>query len=364
MLCFDLRPGPPKKCYSKVMHRKEVTHSNGSYEKESCGRKLADEMGRARKIPMVHYRVMHRKRVTSELHDSYFHLMMIKHSISKIEWASNNYIIELSLTSQLNWVLVPVEFDAQGGSWVEDRTELLMKWGRESHIRLKGPLGPDEWALGLRLSSTTERVRHKVTVITVGSRYYSLYSISSSLSHATLEQPFRTLAIKWEVNIFIKKSFLRLPSCVFVIASVFIIVSLWYSTWEYNIYRKLLTTKSNLLFEKILSYDIKYLEHINLYYSVFSYDIYKPWWRFPTESKKFICCNCFSYKRKIISIKYFCIWTKLWSRNALTQMNKSQNIYLSSIFTFSAYILSDSIHFSSHAYIWFFLILYLVLRRY
>ena len=75
-------------------------------------------------IPMVHYRVMHRKRVTSELHDSYFRLMTIKHSISKIEWASNDYIIELSSTSQLNWVLVPVEFDAQRGSWVEDRTEL------------------------------------------------------------------------------------------------------------------------------------------------------------------------------------------------------------------------------------------------
>ena len=29
---------------------------------------------------------MHRKRVTCELHDSYFHLMTIKHSISKIEW--------------------------------------------------------------------------------------------------------------------------------------------------------------------------------------------------------------------------------------------------------------------------------------
>ena len=47
-------------------------------------------------IPMVHYRVMHRKRVTSELHDSYFRSMTIKHSISKIEWASNDYIIELS----------------------------------------------------------------------------------------------------------------------------------------------------------------------------------------------------------------------------------------------------------------------------
>ena len=28
MLCFDLRPGL-KKCYSKVMHRKEVTYFNG-----------------------------------------------------------------------------------------------------------------------------------------------------------------------------------------------------------------------------------------------------------------------------------------------------------------------------------------------
>ena len=98
LLCFDLliRPKMP----FKVMHRNEVIHSNGSYERKSHGLKLADEMGRARKIPMVHYRVMHRKRVTSELHDSYFRLMTIKHLISKIEWTSNNYIIHLSSTSQ------------------------------------------------------------------------------------------------------------------------------------------------------------------------------------------------------------------------------------------------------------------------
>ena len=87
----------------KVMHRRRVTHSNGSYERKSRGRKLADEMGRARKIPMVHYRVMHRKRVTSELHDSYFRLMTIKHSISKIEWASNDYITQLGSTSQSSY---------------------------------------------------------------------------------------------------------------------------------------------------------------------------------------------------------------------------------------------------------------------
>ena len=37
----------------KVMHRKEVTHSNGSYERKSRGRKLADEIGRGKKNPII-----------------------------------------------------------------------------------------------------------------------------------------------------------------------------------------------------------------------------------------------------------------------------------------------------------------------
>ena len=36
------------------MHQKEVTHSNGSYERKSRGPKLADEMEQGKKIPMVH----------------------------------------------------------------------------------------------------------------------------------------------------------------------------------------------------------------------------------------------------------------------------------------------------------------------
>ena len=47
VLCFDLLTRP--KMLFRVMHRKEVTHSNGSYERKSCGRKLADEMGRGKK---------------------------------------------------------------------------------------------------------------------------------------------------------------------------------------------------------------------------------------------------------------------------------------------------------------------------
>ena len=59
--------------------------------------------------------------------------MKIKHSISKIEWASNDYITQLSSTSLLS------------GSRVEDRTELETRCGKESLTRPKGPTGsPDE----------------------------------------------------------------------------------------------------------------------------------------------------------------------------------------------------------------------------
>ena len=38
LLYFGLRPD--QKCHSKMMHRKEVTHSNGSYERKLRRRKL------------------------------------------------------------------------------------------------------------------------------------------------------------------------------------------------------------------------------------------------------------------------------------------------------------------------------------
>ena len=56
---------------------------------------LADEMGQG-KSPLYTHKLMNQKRVTSELHDSYFRLMTIKHAIPKIEcaieWALNYYI--------------------------------------------------------------------------------------------------------------------------------------------------------------------------------------------------------------------------------------------------------------------------------
>ena len=96
---------------------------------------------------MVHYRVMHRKRVTSELHDSYFRLMTIKHSISKIEWASIDYIIQLSSTSQ---------------SSCQERSRLLeTRLGRESHTRPRWGLGnPDGVDPSTRRTRKTQRDGH------------------------------------------------------------------------------------------------------------------------------------------------------------------------------------------------------------
>ena len=51
LLYFDLLTRP--KMPFKVMHRKEMTHSGGSYERKSRGRKLADEMGRGKKDPII-----------------------------------------------------------------------------------------------------------------------------------------------------------------------------------------------------------------------------------------------------------------------------------------------------------------------
>ena len=96
LLYFEIRPG--QTCHSKVMHRKEVTHSDGTYEEKSRRWTWLAKWDKE-KIPWYTHRMMHRKRVTSELHDSYFRLVTIKHAIPRIEWAIEwvlNYYITQS----------------------------------------------------------------------------------------------------------------------------------------------------------------------------------------------------------------------------------------------------------------------------
>ena len=139
------------------------------------------------KVPLCHYRVMHWKRVTSELHDSYFHLMTIRHAISKIEWALNHYITQLSsspsgVASRVpdSWrrdvvgKATPDRGSPQEPQWSLGSREVADKNSKESQH-------PAEWTPGLRLSirrtRKTQRDGHNS-----GVKILQLCSISSSLS--------------------------------------------------------------------------------------------------------------------------------------------------------------------------------------
>ena len=142
LLYIDLRPD--QQCHSKVMNRKEVTHSDGSY-----GKKSADNMGQG-KIPWYSHRLMHRKRVTCELHDSYFCLMTIKHAIPKI------------LSGRLNYYIT---------RWRQEVREfgypLVTRCGRKNSTQRRGPPG-------LPLSSPGERERHNADGHKSGGQYIAV----------------------------------------------------------------------------------------------------------------------------------------------------------------------------------------------
>ena len=143
---------------------------------------------------------MHQKRVTCELHDSYFRLMTIKHSISKIQWAIvwalSYYLTQLSLGPRAVASRIPES----------ERPDVVGKATPDRGGPRKTPDGVDP---NIKRTRKTQRDGHNS-----GVKIWSLCSVSSTLSHANLEQPFRTLAIKWEVNIFLKKSSCVLYSCV------------------------------------------------------------------------------------------------------------------------------------------------------
>ena len=76
---------------------------------------------------------MHQKRVTCELHESYFRLMTIKHAIPKIEWVIKLLYNSLKTRSQ----------------WVGDQTSWRKDVAGKATTQQKGPSGPPS-ELGIR----------------------------------------------------------------------------------------------------------------------------------------------------------------------------------------------------------------------
>ena len=130
------------------------------------------------KIPRYSHRLMHRKRVTCELHDSYFLSMKIKHAIPEtveehIPMASYGEILS-GRELLYNWVHRKFDqFFGDQTSWWQDAVE------KASTQHRAGPPG-------LRLSNPGERERnadgHKSEEVNM----LQFYSVSNSLSHTTL----------------------------------------------------------------------------------------------------------------------------------------------------------------------------------
>ena len=197
MLYIDIRSG--QTCHSKVMHRKEVTHSDGSYEKKSRRRAWLKKWDKV-KIPGT---LMHRKRVTCKLHDSYFRLMKIKHAIPKIEWAIELLYNSVETGSQwvgdkMSWRQDAVErrppsrrgLGTPDSFWRPD--QLVTRCGRESPH-------PAEWASApphSRLSSSREQERHNANGHKSGG------SICCSSVRSPAPSHTRTFQMKWEIYFF------------------------------------------------------------------------------------------------------------------------------------------------------------------
>ena len=135
-------------------------------------------------------------------------------------WALNYYLTQLSLGCQ------------------QTPRGLETRCGREGHTRPRGPSeSPDGVDPNIRRTIKTQRDGHNSAV-----KIWSFCSVSSTLSHANLEQPFRNPCNKVRGKYNCKEVFLRLLSCVFIMRPLFMRLSMilcrcdaeWWCRWLSN----------------------------------------------------------------------------------------------------------------------------------
>ena len=126
-------------------------------------------MGRG-KIPRYSYRLRHRKRVTCELHDSYFRSMTIKHAIPRTAEVTHP---DGKLWGDIEWAIELLYNSVKTGSQLVWRSDpLVTRCGRES----------------LRLSNPGERERHNADGHKSGGQYIAvLFGLQLPLTH----KPFK-----------------------------------------------------------------------------------------------------------------------------------------------------------------------------
>ena len=251
------------------MYRKEVTYSDGRYERKSRGRKLADEMGRGKKkshytlidwrtgrgwplnwmtvisarwrphrpfqrkrkwhIPVARYRKKLRRRV-------HITAWEFEGNIRPTNWTEDSWV-------PVSWVR-----RASTDRRVELRRSSIVADGHRRDVLGKASnpesgLQDSAWAAMENENDTT------LKAITSGSKYFSNVRSPAHSHTQTLNNPFRKLTNKVRGKYFIKKS-----SCVFLcasfipvslssgvlllhryVSSIYMYISAWISRWLYNI---------------------------------------------------------------------------------------------------------------------------------
>ena len=196
------------------------------------GRNWLMKWDEVKKFPWYSHRLMHRKRMTCELHDSYFHLMTIKrHFKDRVgDWV----VIELlynSVKTEVKTAELEIE-QSYRREVVRKATSgqkglgALMSWGPgKLLIRCsKESYHPAEWASKPPVEHLENEKDTTLTAIRVGGQDIAvLFGLQLPLTHKPWVTLFEPLQIKREVY-FDKEVFTHL----------FIIVSLWYCRWQYN----------------------------------------------------------------------------------------------------------------------------------
>ena len=188
-----------------------------------------------KKNPLYSHRLTHRNGVTSELHHSYFHSMTITQAIPKIaEVTRPGFQISEEVAEAWRRVHITAwEFEGniRLKNWTEEDKQFSWRGSRRGVVGKPAHRRVDSRA---PVEQPWRTRKTKLTAITLGSKYLSYVRSPAPCHSQTLSKPFQTLAIKWEVNMFIKKSSFVFISASVIPACIFIIVSLWCCRWQYN----------------------------------------------------------------------------------------------------------------------------------
>ena len=134
------------------------------------------------KILRYSHRLMHRKRVTCALHDSYFRSMTIKHTIPRTAEVKHP---DGQLWGDIKWAVELLYNSVKTGNqlvWGPEKLE--RRCGRESQH------SAESWAPGPPVEHQENEKDTTLMAIRVGVNMLEFCSLSNSLSHTTLSNPW------------------------------------------------------------------------------------------------------------------------------------------------------------------------------